>query len=235
MATAIVFDLRLTPAEVALVCVAAALTLLTGRRVLPALLILIRPARLRSWFVDAEQEAGLLGAVPILDDLLRWMREQRFVLLGVKAEKLPLWGATYQEAALVARDRQAFASIVLTKRGVPSSIYLYTPLAGGGMVFTRDHTAGWQEESDRLSVRNVATENLEELIGQHRERVQAMQARGMSPDVRPTQAGRLQATRDFYASGYFRRVVTAQILPALVSFGLSLVLLAWAVLASLLD
>jgi hypothetical protein len=103
------------------------------------------------------------------------------------------------------------------------------------MVFTRDYAGGRQEEGERLSVRNVPTEDLERLVRDHAARVRAMGERGAMPEVRPSQAGRLEATRVFYASDYFRRAGIPPLLPSLLSFWLSLVLLIWAILAPLLS
>jgi hypothetical protein len=72
------------------------------------------------------------------------------------------------------------------------------------------------------------------LVGDHRARVEAMRGRGAVLDIRPSQAGRLDATRAFYASKYFRRAAIPQILPGLAGFIVSLILLLWAVLAPLL-
>jgi hypothetical protein len=225
----------MNPLELALVCVAFLLVLLTGKSVLPGLLVVISPSRLRTRFLDAEQEANALGASPLLEECLQGLKARHFFLLGVKAEKLPLWGREDREVALAARDHFAFASIVLQPFGEPSSVYLYTPLAGGGMVFTRDYAGGPQAESDRLSVRNVPTEDLEKLVGDHRARVEVMRERGAVLDVRSSQAGRLDATRAFYASDYFRRAAIPQIIPGLAGFIVSLILLLWAVLAPFLN
>jgi hypothetical protein len=221
--------------ELALVCVATGLVLLTGRSILPALLLLIRPTLLRCWFLDADQEAECLGASPALEDCLQRFKAQHFFLLGVKAEKLPLWGREEREVALAARDHSAFASIVLQPFGAPASIYLYTPLGKGGMVFTRDYAGGAQTENGQLSVRNVPTEDIEQLVRDHHARVAGMQERGAVLDLRSSQAGRLDATRAFYASEYFRRTAIIHIIPGAASFVVSLALLLWAVLAPFLN
>jgi hypothetical protein len=218
----------------ALVCVAVGLVLLTGRSTLPALLLLVRPGLLRCRFADAEQEADCLGASPALEDCLQRFKAQHFFLLGVKVEKLPLWGREEREVALAARDHSAFASIVLQPFGAPASVYLYTPLRRGGMVFTRDYAGGAQVEKEQVSVRNVPTEDVELLVRDHHARVEAMLERGAVLDLHSSQAGRLDATRAFYASEYFRRTAMTHIIPGAASFVLSLALLLWAVLAPFL-
>src|SRR3972149_1448205 len=107
--------------ELALLGVALALVLLTGRRALPALLMRLRPELMRCWFLPADQEAQVLGDSPALVDCLERLKRLHYFLLGVKVEKLPLWGPEYREVALAARDHSAFASIVLQPFGAPAS------------------------------------------------------------------------------------------------------------------
>jgi hypothetical protein len=113
-------------------------------------------------------------------------------------------------------------------------VYLYTPLRGGGMVFTRDYAGGAQVDDESLSVRNVPTEDLERLAGAHHDRVEDMRRRGKELEVRATQAGRQQATHSFYASHYYRKTSTRFLLPALLSFCAAVGLFLWAILAPLL-
>jgi hypothetical protein len=221
--------------ELALLLVALALVLLTGRRALPALLLRIRPGMLRCWFLESEQEAKVLEGSPALVDSLERLKRLRYFLLGVKVEKLPLWGPEYREVALAARDHSAFASIVLLTYGAPASTYLYTPLRGGGMVFTRDYAGGSQVDDELFSVRSIPTEDLERLAGAHHERVEDMRRRGAVLEVRATQAGRQAATRAFYASSYFRKTNMPSLLPALLTFSASVALLLWAICAPFLD
>ena len=221
--------------ELILVFVALALVLLTGRSALPALLMRLRPGMMRCRFLAPDQEAQVLGDSPALVDSLERLKRLHFFLLGVKLEKLPLWGQEYREVALAARDHSAFASIVLQTFGAPASVYLYTPLRGGGMVFTRDYAGGAQVDDERVSVRNIPTEDLERLAGAHHERVEDMCRRGAVLEVRATQAGRQEATRAFYASGYFRKTSTPYLLPALLSFCASVGLLVWTLCAPFLD
>jgi hypothetical protein len=220
--------------EMILVVVALALVLLTGRGALPALLMRVRPGMLRCWFLAADLEATVLEGSPALMEFLERLKRVRYFLLGVKVEKLPLWGQEYREVALAARDQSAFASIVLHTYGAPASVYLYTPLQGGGMVFTRDYAGGPQVDEDRLSVRNIPTGDLERLAGAHHERVEEMRLRGADLEVRATQAGRVEATRAFYASSYFRKASTPILIPALLSFSASVGLLLWAIFAPIL-
>jgi len=215
--------------------VALALVVLTGRRALPALLLRLRPELMRCWFLSADQEAQVLGDSPALVDSLERLKRLHYFLLGVKVEKLPVWGPEYREVALAARDHSAFASIVLQPFGAPACVYLYTPLRGGGMVFTRDYAGGAQVDDKSLSVRNVPTEDLERLARAHHDRVEDMLRRGRELEVRATQAGRQQATHSFYASHYYRKTSTRFLLPALFSFCAAVGLFLWAIFAPLLD
>jgi hypothetical protein len=133
------------------------------------------------------------------------LQELGFSLLGVKLEKLPLWGGTYREVALASEEAEAYASIGLRKDGRPRGLYFYTPLRDAGMVFTRNRALGGEAESERLSVKNVPTQNFKEILDSHQQRLRVLKERGLVPSVGLSQQARIEATRAFYASGYARR------------------------------
>jgi len=217
--------------ETARIAIALMLVLLTGRSALPRIALRLRPDRIRCWFLPADEEANLLEGSPALQDCVDRLKRLHYFLIGVKAEKLPLWGRRLTEVALAARDHTAFASIVLQPFGAPSSLYFYTPLMGGGMVFTRDYAAGGEVESANVSVRNVPSEDVEIVHRAHQGRVAAVRARGLVPEIRPSQAGVIAATHALYASAYFRRRSMLIDYSAWLSFAGSIILLAWALLA----
>ena len=219
--------------EWAQLLVAAGLVLLTVRRALPALILRWHPESLACTFLGPEEEGRILDSSPVLQEAIDRMKSLHYFLLGVKVEKMPLWGGRFSEVALAARDQSAFASIVLQPFGAPASLYFYTPVSAGGMAFTRDFAGGAQAESPGLSVRNVPSEELEVVHRAHQERVAALRAQGHVPDLRPTQAGRIAATRDFYASPYYRRVSAGRDRLMALSCAASLALLLWAGLSPL--
>jgi hypothetical protein len=221
----------MTPLETARIVLALLLALLTGRNAIPRIALRLRPDRIRCWFLPSGEEATLLERSPALLDGVERLKRLHYFLIGVKVEKLPLWGRRFTEVALAARDQSAFASIVLQPFGAPASLYFYTPLMGGGMVFTRDYAAGGEVESAKVSVRDVSSEDIEVVHHAHQDRVAALRARGLMPEIRPSQAGRIAATHAFYASAYFRRRSLRLDLPAWFSFAGSMVLMAWALLA----
>jgi len=214
--------------------VALGLVLLTTRRALPALILRRRPESLACTFLGPEDEKRILDGSPVLQEAVDRLKRLHFFLLGVKVEKMPLWGGRFSEVALAARDQSSFASIVLQPFGAPASVYFYTPLSPGSMAFTRDFAGGAQAESPGLSVRNVPNEELEAVHRAHQERVAALRAQGYAADLRPSQAGRIAATRAFYASPYYRRLSAGRDHLMALSCAASLALLLWAALSPLL-
>lgn len=214
--------------------VALGLVLLTIRRALPALILRWHPESLTCTFLGPEEEGRILESSPALQEAIDRLKRLHYFLLGVNVEKMPLWGGRFSEVALAARDRSAFASIVLQPFGAPSSIYFYTPVSAGGMAFTRDFAGGAEAESPGLSVRNVPSEDIEFVHGAHQERVAALRVQGYGPDLRPSQAGRIAATHAFYASPYYRRLSEGRDRLMALSCAASLALLLWAALSPLL-
>lgn len=221
----------LIPLWWARIILALGLVLLTGRRALPVLVMRFRPTRLGCRFLSAEAEAGVLDGSPALQEALDRLKRLQYFLIGVKIEQMPLWGGRTMEVDLAARDHTAYASIVLQPSGAPASVYFYTPISGGGMVFTRDFEGGLEADCPGVSVRNVPGEEVEGVHGAHRARVADVQAQGFNMELRASPAGRIAATRAFYASPYYRRLTAWRDGLAGLSFGGSIVLLGWALLA----
>ncbi len=85
-------------------------------------------------------------------------------------------------------------------------IYFFTPLSGGGMVFTRGYGSQGEVEDGRTSVRNVVSSKLEDLWASHSQRVEQFRQKGFTPLVNNSRESRLEATRLFYRSDYARRM-----------------------------
>lgn len=190
-----------------------------------------RPNRLGCWFLAAEAEAGVLDGSPALQEVMARLKRLHYSLIGVKIERMPLWGERYTEVDLAACDHKAYASIILQPSGAPASVYFYTPISGGGIVFTRDFEGGLEADWPGVSVRNVPGEEVEGVHGAHQARVAGVLAQGFTTDVRPSQARRVGATRAYYASRYYRRQSAWRDGLAGFSFGGSIMLLGWALLA----
>lgn len=182
------------------------LVLVNAQRYLPNLVMYLRPSSLSCWFEDSAMTLTILSSSPRAQEWVDMLSEQGFFLLGVKAEKLPLWGEIYREISFYAPDERSYAGIVIHPTGAPSSLYFYTPLKQGGMVFTRNFSQGIEVQSDGLSVKNVVSENIEEIYRSHQVRLELCEKDGFTPVVHGSKDGRIAATRAFYASGYYRRV-----------------------------
>ena len=148
-----------------------------------------------------------------------------FSLLGLKCEQLPLWGRTIREIALVARQADTYASIVLRKNGEPASAYFFTPFRDGGMVFTRNRPFGMEVEGHRLSVKSVPDPDFRNVFDVHTRRVRRLMDGGAVPAVGSGLQARIDATEDFYHSAYSRRYGKYLRTPGVLGFLFSVVLI----------
>jgi hypothetical protein len=209
------------------------LVCLAARRALPLLLFSLSPRSLRVWFDNAQEVPRPNAQSASLNDLTNKVRDLGFVPLGLKIEKLPLWGPAFREVALGSSEHAAFASIVLRPTGEPASFYFYTPFEDGGMVFTRNFAYGRETERPPISVRNIPGGEPQQVLAAHEDRVRAFQARGMRPSAPCSQQGRIDATRAFYASPYARKGVAFLRTPDVLVFFLTLAVLILAIVAAL--
>lgn len=174
-------------------------------KLLPVLVLFVWPARVRSTFDDAMLSTIFNGEDSALDRLVEDFKVLGFSPIGLKLERMPLWGPTFREVSLVSESSRAYASIILHPDSSPASKYCYTPFKDGGMVFTRDFAAGQEAESERLSVKNLPEASVADLVGSHLQRVDLLCGRGMTPSVNGSREARIAATTSFYSSEYARR------------------------------
>lgn len=212
--------------KTAILALLALLVILTGKDAIPTLIFVLMPGALRFSFDDSSKGQEPLSKHGDLHDWLLKLQELGFTLLGVKVEKLPLWGPEYRELALASREAEAYASIVLHRDGSsPASLYIYTPFQDGGMVFTRNYEPAPEAEGDRLSVKNVPTSDFKTVLASHVGRLRVFTERGLRPLVGLSRQAKIEATRIFYASEYSHRPALYVLSPCVLGFFLSLLLL----------
>jgi hypothetical protein len=192
---------------------------------IPTILFVMNPESMRYSFDDPAAEQERLSRSVELREWIGRLREMGFSSLGIKAERLPLWGKTFREAALVSRTADTYASIVLRPDGNPASLYFYTPFENGGMVFTRDNTYGREAESEQVSVRNIPSRDFREIMDSHEKRLRVFLDRGWRPRIGSGQQARIEATEFFYKSAYARRPGIYLAAPAIPFFFLLIVIL----------
>jgi hypothetical protein len=197
---------------------------ITGREAIPILLFVWRPETMRIFFDEAGKDRECIAASSTLRDWSDALASLGFSLLGLKCEKLPLWGRTIREIALVARQADTYASIVLRKNGDPASAYFFTPFRDGGMIFTRNQPFGTEVEGHRLSVKNVPDPDLRNVFNVHTRRVRHFFDGGAVPAVGSTQQSRIDVTRVFYHSTYSRQYGKYLQTPVVLGFFLSIAL-----------
>ena len=201
------------------------LVLLSAWRALPVLAVLLFPDRLRVSFEDPLSIEAALSGPPQTREWLRRLREMGFLVMGVKVERLPLWGRAVREVALVSKESAAYASVVLHPDGSPANLYFHTPLRDGGMVFTSNSSTGIWSAREGANIQHLPAADLTQVLAAHRERVQALQSAGAVPQVGHTPDARLQATRAFYRQHLRRNAVPLIVRQGALTFVLNLVLL----------
>lgn len=176
----------------------------TGWQAVPILAFVLTPERIKYWFLDQIKSDQIIAASPTVQARLQELRALGFVQLGVKMEQV-LWRQAGREVALASAEAETFASLVITRDGRPLSVYFYTPLSDDGLVFTRAASPLPVMEARNTSVKNIATNSLEAMLANHRQRLRSFRHRGLKPLVASSQASRLAATRHYYASTYAKR------------------------------
>ncbi len=187
--------------------VAIALAAFAVLRVLPLLLMVVDPRRMRCWFGEASEREELLSRSEVLRSRLKELESLGFSRLGLKKEKLPLWGKAGWEMATACHGANAFASVVLTETGDPYIVYFYTLFPEGAFVYTRQQSSLPQLESQDISVKNIPSLNLDELFRSHAERVEGFQRQGRHPLAAGSPESRIEATYRFYESGFARKII----------------------------
>ena len=212
--------------EIVLVAALVLLAVLSGLDAIPIILFALNPDAMRYSFDDPPEEQEKLSRSKELREWIGRLRDMGFSMLGIKAERLPLWGRTFREAALVSRAADTYASIVLHPDGRPASLYFFTPFENGGAVFTRDHPYGAEAEGETLSVKNVPSKDFREIMESHERRLRIFTDRGMRPLIGSGQQARIDATGLFYKSAYARQSGHYFASPGVLGFFLSVAILA---------
>ncbi len=191
--------------EIGLVGALVILAVISGLDAIPVILFALNPDAMRYSFDDPPEEQERLSRSKELREWIGRLRDMGFSMLGIKGERLPLWGRTFREAALVSRAADTYASIVLHPDGSPASLYFFTPFENGGAVFTRDHPYGAEAESGILSVKNIPSKDFRKIMESHEARLRIFTERGMRPKIGSSQQARIEATGIFYKSAYARQ------------------------------
>jgi hypothetical protein len=191
-----------------LYCIPILFVIFTGFLAGPLLVLAFNPRAMQVSYDSPEATAQQLATSAPLREWAERLGGLGFTVIGLATEKLPLWGPAFRELAMVSTSAEAYAGIVLHPSGEPASLYFYTPIRGGGMVFTRNF-AGDQVQRERYSVRNVQTINFAAILSDHVERVQEFRMRGLQAALGSSQAARLAATAAYYDSEYGRASLRA--------------------------
>ncbi len=208
-----------------LLALVSLLLVITAQSAIPLILLALAPGYLKFRFLDPRQAERILSSSPEIGVAFQKLQSMGFDYLGVKVE-LQLWRKPLNEIATVSAERDAFGSIMLSPEGKPSGNYFFTPLTGGGMVFTRGYAAMNEIETEDTSVKDLPSKDLQELWESHRQRLEIFRQKGWTPLVDHSQASRLEATRHYYNTRYARQIARSYLQsPTVMAFWMMLILL----------
>jgi hypothetical protein len=182
----------------------AFLVIYTGWRAVPLLISALVPGHIRGWFLETAESDHIIATAPSVQAKLADLKALGFDTLGILAEKA-WWRRPSLEVVATSVQKSAFGAIVLTPAGKAAGVYFYTPLVGGGLVFTRSRSPLPEQENDNTSVKDVPGASVDKLWASHRRRLQALREQGQRPLPVADQAARLAAAQAYYASAYARK------------------------------
>ena len=180
------------------------LAIYTGEQAIPLLVLLYAPRLLKFWFIDPIESERWISASPSVQEIIDKLHELGFIPLGIKAEKI-LWQKPVYEVSLTNPEKETFASIMLTRDNRVLGVYFFTPLLGGGIIFTRGSSHMPEIELPDTSVTNNLKGDLKAMFGSHSQRLRAFGRKGMAPLAVNDQAARLESTYHFYKSTYMKQ------------------------------
>jgi hypothetical protein len=183
------------------------LVLIKGWSALPLIIYALNPTSIRSRFLNDAAAQKMLDAHPLQMETVAELKEMGFVLLGVRGEKLPLWGMEIPGISLALNEAHTYASVLFSAREKPVGIYFFTPLKDGGMVFTRNQAHQPEIETGHESVKNVVGVSALAVYAVHLSRLRALSLpESAFFDVHDKEA-RHAAAKLFYATVYGRQQV----------------------------
>ncbi|MGB8645049.1 MAG: hypothetical protein WCF84_07410 [Anaerolineae bacterium] len=165
---------------------------------LPTLLMARQPDLIRLAFIEPSESKSFATISPQLEAILAEFRTLGFTPLGVKLEKLPLWGPQFEEYSLASSPAQVFASLLDFRNLRYRGFYLFTPFTGGQIVFTTTNPNMPAQDLPDFSLHVMANATPTQALADHQDRVRQFQARGLQPYAGYTRESRLAATRLFY-------------------------------------
>ena len=156
-----------------LLLAAISILFFTGWVALPLIFFAFFPDSIRSWFLTDSESLNIQNANLLPMETVAELTKLGFVWLGVRVEKLPLWGVKLPAIALAHPQSHTYASVLLLAQKKPVGVYFFTPFKKGGMVFTRNQTHQPEFNSASESVKNMAGLPLSQVFGAHLSRLNA--------------------------------------------------------------
>ena len=192
--------------QVLLIALAGLMLLYQIWKHLPGSALFLFPSAICSQFSTSEREQGPVTRNRMTSRLSAQFVSLGFRYLGVKSEYAPLWSPPVQELVFASPHRQAFASI--TGQGSVPRFYFYTPCLGGLVLLTAN-AGQWQIVEDGFVRQSFLSEQPEEVLAAHQQRLDALRQQGWEPFHAYTRTSRIAATDMFYAAPASQRMLRA--------------------------
>jgi hypothetical protein len=193
--------------QVIILALAVLIVLHQGWKLLPSSVLFLFPSAVCSHFSTSEKEQGPVMRNRMTSSLSARLVSLGFRYLGVKSEHGPLWSPVVRELLFASPHRQAFASI--TGQASVPRFYFYTPCLGGRVLLT-SNAGQWQVAEEGFVRQFVLSEQPEEVLAAHQQRLDALRQQGWKPFHAYTRTSSIAATDMFYASPASRRVLRAR-------------------------
>jgi hypothetical protein len=170
--------------------------------ILPRGLFLFSPATLRIYFETDENKSGDL----LQNEGIRVITSQLLALgfsqIGVKVEKMPLWGKGIPSLSFASLNARTYASLYVSRYKV---IYYYlTAFSGGQVVLTASDNFP-AVETEHFIQSTVAYVGPEAVLAVHQKQVEKLRAKGFIPVSDLNRENRITATSQYYNADIMRK------------------------------
>lgn len=174
------------------------LVILGLRELLPRAIRLFRTNWLDTYFEeDTQLDIQDQRLKEVVDGCVNKLKSMGFSIIGIRAEKPPVWGSPVKELTLVSVADNTFFCIYIESKTV--KYYFYTPFSGGQAVIST-YAAYKNENKDYLIIYRTNKNDIGEIFAVHKRNVETFIGKGFIPYREYTWQSRLKAAYLYYNS-----------------------------------
>jgi hypothetical protein len=168
--------------------------------VVPKLIFSLSPRTMKTAFLEGPEPSA--DAWPQAREFAEQLKSHGFEFLGIKTERLPLWGHVRSQWSYACPREHSFATVYF--HGKRSNFYYYTPFESGEVILTANR--GFPEvDGPCARIKNASDSSGTRMLDEHRQAVQEFINRGCRPYAVFDGASRIRSTRQFYTLPKVRR------------------------------